>query len=176
MKCHRYLSSSASLTTLQTIYLPFLCLHHIIDDSCKFLLCIAVVVQDFISHIQYIGSYSALRLKLSICVIGFLSQAPLSKGGLRYGKKRLLIFLGKKIFEIPPFFQTRPGDLGKKVHACSLRFSALKRDPGWVWSRGPRTKLIPREESFVSQFFCLVRFHRSRNDRKGKTDLLSFQL
>ena len=36
-------------------------------------------------------------------------------------------FLGNKIFEIPPFFQTRPGDLGKKVHACSLRFSALNR-------------------------------------------------
>ena len=38
-----------------------------------------------------------------------------------------ILFLGNKIFEIPPFFQTRPGDLGKKVHACSLRFSALKR-------------------------------------------------
>ena len=37
-----------------------------------------------------------------------------------------IIFLGNKIFEIPPFFQTRPGDLGKKVHACSVRFSALK--------------------------------------------------
>ena len=36
-----------------------------------------------------------------------------------------ILFLGKKSFEIPPFFQTRPGDLGKKVHACSLRFSAL---------------------------------------------------
>ena len=37
-----------------------------------------------------------------------------------------ILFLGKKIFEIPPFFQTRSGDLGKKVDACSLRFSALK--------------------------------------------------
>ena len=37
-----------------------------------------------------------------------------------------ILFLGNKIFEIPPFFQTRPGDLGEKVHACSLRFSALK--------------------------------------------------
>ena len=37
-----------------------------------------------------------------------------------------ILFLGNKIFEIPPFFQTRPGDLGKKAHACSLRFSALK--------------------------------------------------
>jgi len=37
-----------------------------------------------------------------------------------------ILFLDNKIFQIPPFFQTRPGDLGKKVHACSLRFSALK--------------------------------------------------
>ena len=36
-----------------------------------------------------------------------------------------ILFLGNKIFEIPPFFQTRQGDLGKNVHACSLRFSAL---------------------------------------------------
>ena len=28
-----------------------------------------------------------------------------------------------------------------------------ERDPGWVWSRGSRTKLIPMEESFVSQIF-----------------------
>ena len=30
--------------------------------------------------------------------------------------------------------------------------SERERDPGWVWSRGHRTKLIPREESFVSQY------------------------
>ena len=42
------------------------------------------------------------------------------------------LFLGNKIFEIPPFFQTRPGDLGKKVHACSLRFSALNFQAFWV--------------------------------------------
>ena len=36
-----------------------------------------------------------------------------------------ILFLGNKIFEIPPFFQTRPGDLGENVRACSLRFSAL---------------------------------------------------
>ena len=36
-----------------------------------------------------------------------------------------VLLLGKNVFEIPPFFQTRPGDLGEKVHACSLRFSAL---------------------------------------------------
>ena len=42
-----------------------------------------------------------------------------------------ILFLGNKIFEIPPFFQTRSGDLGKKVHACSLRFSALNYR---IWS------------------------------------------
>ena len=42
---------------------------------------------------------------------------------------RNILFLGNKIFEIPPFFQTRPGDLGKKVHACSLRFYALNLNP-----------------------------------------------
>ena len=41
-----------------------------------------------------------------------------------------ILFLSNKIFEIPPFFQTRLGDLGKKVHACSLRFSAFKLRPG----------------------------------------------
>ena len=54
----------------------------------------------------------------------------------------------------PGFSPTRP-------------FGARERERPW---------LVPREESFVSQFFCLVRFHRSRNDRKGKTDLLSLQL
>ena len=39
-----------------------------------------------------------------------------------------ILFLGNKIFEIPPFFQTRPGDLGENVRACSLRFSALKAE------------------------------------------------
>ena len=41
-----------------------------------------------------------------------------------------ILFLGNKIFEIAPFFQTRPGDLGEKVHACSLRFSALNVQNG----------------------------------------------
>ena len=43
-----------------------------------------------------------------------------------------ILFFGQKIFEIPPFFQTRPGDLGRKVHACSLRFSALKLGKGHI--------------------------------------------
>ena len=40
-----------------------------------------------------------------------------------------VLLLGKKSFETLPIFQTRPGDLGKKVHACSLRFSALNMQP-----------------------------------------------
>ena len=44
-----------------------------------------------------------------------------------------ILFLGNKIYEIPPLFQTRPGDLGKKVQACSLRFSALNFwNDSWV--------------------------------------------
>ena len=46
-----------------------------------------------------------------------------------------ILFLGKKIFEIPPIFQTRPGDLGKKVHACSLPFSALNRSALFALSK-----------------------------------------
>ena len=48
-----------------------------------------------------------------------------------------ILFLGNKIFEIAPFFQTRPGDLGEKVHACSLRFSALKSRPHRGSSQAP---------------------------------------
>jgi len=54
-----------------------------------------------------------------------------------------ILFLGNKIFEIPPFFQTRPGDLGKKVHACSVRFSALNLQTGLA-KGGSRKKIYPR--------------------------------
>ena len=33
-----------------------------------------------------------------------------------------ILFLGNKIFEIPPFFQTRPGDLGKKSSRMLITF------------------------------------------------------
>ena len=65
-----------------------------------------------------------------------------------------VLLLGKKSFEIPLFFQTQTGDLGKKVHACSLRFSALKfatrESAGWienrttVEARKTRNILIPK--------------------------------
>ena len=51
-----------------------------------------------------------------------------------------ILSLGNKIFEIPPFFQARPEDLGKNVHACSLRFSALNHQP----NHQPRPQGVPR--------------------------------
>ena len=69
----------------------------------------------------------------------------------------------------PGFSPTRP-------YGARERERERERDPDWVWSHGSRTKLILRKESFVSQFFCPVRFHCSHNDRKGKIDLLSLQL
>ena len=48
-----------------------------------------------------------------------------------------------------------------------------ERDPGKRWSRGSRTKLILREESFVSHFFCPVYSQRSRSDRNSKIDFLT---
>ena len=47
----------------------------------------------------------------------------------------------KNIFIIPKLFQTRPGDLGKKVHACTLRFSTLNIDPRHPSGPKPSTSL-----------------------------------
>ena len=55
---------------------------------------------------------------------------------------RNILILSKKIFEIPPFSQTRPGDLGKKVHACSLCFSALKRTTCSIQPRSQSSSAI----------------------------------
>ena len=85
-------------------------------------------------------------------------------------------------FRIHPFFWAKILDnlVPRVLSYPSLRSERERereRDPGWVWSRGSSANLlIPREEPFVSQFFCLVRFHRSHNDRKSKIDLLSLQL
>ena len=46
-----------------------------------------------------------------------------------------------------------------------------ERDPEKRWSRGSRTKLTLREESFVSHFLCLVYLQRSHSDRNSKIDL-----
>ena len=67
-----------------------------------------------------------------------------------------ILFLGNKIFEIPPFFQTRPGDLGQKVHACSLRFSALNSHTFYFETR-PSPLLRIRENAFGAHFLQLYR-------------------
>ena len=56
-----------------------------------------------------------------------------------------ILFLGNEVFEIPPFFQTWPGDLGKKVHACSLRFSALKCGRGKKSLKNPFLQNLHRD-------------------------------
>ena len=54
-----------------------------------------------------------------------------------------IIFLGKKMFENQPFFQTWPGDLGRKVHTCPLRFSALNTLTGLCH------RLVPSHHLFI---------------------------
>ena len=71
---------------------------------------------------------------------------------------------------ISQVFSEQPRSQGSLLLA--LR-SERERDPGKRWSRGSRTKLILREESFVSRFFCLVYSQRSRSDRNSKIDLLT---
>ena len=53
---------------------------------------------------------------------------------------------------------------------------ARERDPGWVWSRVSRKKLILREEPFVSLLCVWLIFTHSCNDHKNKIDLLTLQL
>ena len=79
-----------------------------------------------------------------------------------------ILFLCNKIFEIPPFFQTR--DLGKKVHACSVRFSALN------CRRLYATKLITRE-FFSGDIVCVQTSPISRGiKRKYRKRRLSHNL
>ena len=72
-----------------------------------------------------------------------------------------ILILGNKIFEIPPFFQTRPGDLGEKAHACSLRFSALKVETWKSWNLTDRypfsTQWLPRDHhaDVLRQQLCI---------------------
>ena len=49
----------------------------------------------------------------------------------------------KKKNEISPFFQSRSGIWAKKVHACSLRFSALKPCSGAHYSQGQIREYAP---------------------------------
>ena len=82
-------------------------------------------------------------------------------------------------FRIHPFFWAKILDnlVPRVLSYPSLR-SERERETlvGFGLVAPAQNLLIPREEPFVSQFFCLVRFLRSLNDRKSKIDLLSLQL
>ena len=94
---------------------------------------------------------------------------------ISHSKRDFNGFPDSSVFLGQDFGQPRPQ--GSLLPVPTERERERERDPGWVWSRGSSANLlIPREEPFVSQFFCLVRFHRSHNDRKSKIDLLSLQL
>ena len=63
-----------------------------------------------------------------------------------------------KVTSFPGFSRTRPYEERERERGREReRRREAERDthPGWVWSRGSRTKLILREESFVSQFCVL---------------------
>ena len=63
-----------------------------------------------------------------------------------------VLLLGKKKkIEISPFFQTRPGDLGKKVHARSLRFSTLKCGRGKKSLKNPFLQNLHRDITVRTQ-------------------------
>ena len=86
-----------------------------------------------------------------------------------------ILFLAKKIFEMPPFFQTRPGDLGKKkfTHThFSLRFSALKH----VARIKFRTQALASDHAFgkTGAIFTIGRLSRAamsiEKDRRWYSD------
>ena len=86
-----------------------------------------------------------------------------------------ILFLGNKIFEIPPFFQTRPGDLGKKIHACSIRFSALKR--WWPILKSLLPNFIPRGGLALPDFPGLLKkssFKMADSQSKNSNESILF--
>ena len=85
-----------------------------------------------------------------------------------------ILFLGNKIFEIPPFFQTRPGDLGKSSRMLSTFFrpegsltqhrgKTSTHAPGWAFpvsfSVTLSSQSLPRASfcvRLVVQLFCFM--------------------
>ena len=84
----------------------------------------------------------------------FYKRNPKSRGGPTMASKTMTITMTLRMMVMQPRSQ------GSFLPA--LR-SERERDPGKRWSRGSRTKLILREESFVSHCFCLVYSQRSRH-------------
>ena len=75
--------------------------------------------------VRFTMSYSSTKLSNEMVITtasNFWRQIPCSF----LVKSGNVLLLDKKKNWNPAIFQTRPGDLGKKVQACSLRFSALK--------------------------------------------------
>ena len=112
-------------------------------------------------------------LRLSAKILALL-RLSVNSFQLRLTKKlKITLFCFKELnINKPVFFvslrKIEPRSQGSLLPA--LR-SERERDPGKRWSRGFRTKLFLREESFVSHFFCHV--YSPRSDRNSKIDLLT---
>ena len=104
------------------------------------------------------------RRILKIFLPGFRIQSEILTD-FRYSS----VFLGHDFGQPRPpgFSPTRPYGARERERETLVGFGQVAP---------AQNLLIPREEPFVSQFFCLVRFLRAHNDRKSKIDLLSLQL
>ena len=90
----------------------------------------------------------------------------------RHWSLQFLLFLQWATFTIIfQYTHQRPRDLQPRSQG-SLPHVPRERER----ERASQRPWLGREESFVSQLFCLARFHRSHNDRKSKIDLLTQQL
>ena len=92
-----------------------------------------------------------LRLHISSTTHG--NQCRERYSGMRYSSKKLsndkvittACNFSRQIacsFPVMNGNQTRPGDLGKKVHACSLRFSALNSEMAYIVSLTSRSSWL----------------------------------
>ena len=106
-------------------------------------------IMIFFCLLQHLGQvfhlapyiYFAYMFGIYLCILNCLCQIETAawKSDKNLLKKPLSICQSTTF---PVFSPTRP-------------YGVRKRDPGWVWSCGSRTKLILREKSFVSQFCVL---------------------
>ena len=97
-------------------------------------------------------------LRLSAKILALL-RLSVNSFQLRLTKKlKITLFCFKELnINKPVFFvslrKIEPRSQGSLLPAL---WSEREREPGKRWSRGFRTKLFLREESFVSHFFCHV--------------------
>ena len=131
------------------------------------------------------SSFELIRRLLSLRKISFSSECPSELTSLNFSVVCASRNAGAHLFSRQKIMHSQTtrnfalvslwcGNLVPRVLSYPpYRASKRERDPGKRWSRGSRTKLILREESFVSRFFCLVYSQRSRSDRNSKIDLLT---